>query len=212
MAEDETRAKVRFHDYIVLNGRTVTPEQIAQQLELFRKQYFNLPLEAAPIVRESDQALDTRNMSYNEQQQLDYAYYNLENPLEDIRIRNKFQYFEHLMAALTSNISTLLNGKRIMTQRKNEVDAIYNSRYAEEIRSYNKSMGNTDKSRAMFMRVKYPALCEIRDLYYGIVEECDIERDRLDAYQTLASRRLSAEEDSTKLSGGFWDIHKTPKM
>ena len=202
-----------YRDFIMINGISKTPGNVTGEIEAFRERYFDLPLESYPITSESD-AIGTlnRRMTATERAMLDASPYDLENPMSDARIRNKFQYYEHLLAALSSNISSLLQGKRTMMSRKTFVDNLYDSEYSRCLDSYGREMGTTDKAREAWFRSKYPALCEIRRLYRGILDEIDVEKERLDYLQSLASRRLTAEEDSVKVSGGFWDIKSKTKM
>ena len=98
-----------YRDYLMIDGRRITPNGIRAQFDQLREQCMDLPLRAAPITSESSRVLDPKSLSENDRYALDMAEYDLEDPNADERIKNEFQYCEHMMRAMNFMRSCLNN-------------------------------------------------------------------------------------------------------
>lgn len=195
---------IEGRDFIVVDGHRLRPNGIRQRFADMRSEIFDQPIRQVPVKHESDYTLHPESLSATDRYTLDTSCYDLDTPTSDTRIKNAFQYYTYLLSGIGHNISKLTGKKRKIQQTYNEVDLQYQRQYAYALDRYGrKSMGSSQEERSAWMRNRYPALCEIRDLCKGFLEEVDIEYDRLDVMQQVTSRCITGIENDTKMRGEY---------
>lgn len=196
---------VLYRDYVMIDGQKTTPDKVRAKFALMRQQCMDLPLRVIPIVHESERALNPQYLSDNDRYALDVAEYNLDDPTSDARIKNEFQYFEHVMRGLSNNISVLLTRKRNTTRQANELEILATNLFNELKEGSSKEeldrMGKSEAARQRWFDRHYPALYEIRRLYAGMLDEMEAEKERLSLMNTTASRSLTAVMSDYQVRG-----------
>lgn len=190
-----------YRDYIMLDGHKVTPDSARASFVILREQCMDLPIRVVPIVLESERAVNAQNLSENERYALDVAEYNLDDPTADGRIKNEFQYLEHMLRGIANNISVLLQRRRVIFRQASDIDIMSEHFYNELKNSRADTMGKSENARKMWFVQHYPALHEIRKLYNAMLDEMDIEKERLSTLSTSVSRSLSAVQDDYQARG-----------
>lgn len=195
---------VLYRDYIMLDGQRVTPDGVRAQFDLLRGQCMDLPLRVPPIVSESSRSLMARDLTENERYALDVAEYNLEDPNSDERIKNEFQYLEHMMRGISSNQSVLMRRYRVISKQANDVSILWNKTFSqvrEGTTEPDKVMGKSEAAKVAWFNMRYPCIDEIRQLYKGMLDEMDIEKERLATLYAAVSRSLTAVQDDYQVRG-----------
>lgn len=193
-----------YRDYLLIDGRRITPDGIRAQFDQLREQCMDLPLRAVPIARESERVLDPRSLSENDRYALDVAEYDLEDPNSDERIKNEFQYCEHMMLAIMTNQSVLMKRRRSITKQANDLDIMWKKLFwqtRESMENPDAVMGKSENAKTAWFNMTYPCLDEIRQLYKGMLVEMDIEKERLQTLYAAVSRSLTAIQDDYQVRG-----------
>lgn len=193
-----------YKDYIMIDGRKVTPDGIRAQFDLLRAQCMDLPLRVAPVTRESSRVIDPSGLSENERYGLDVGEYNLDDPNSDERIKNEFQYCEHMMRGIANNQSVLMKRCRVVTRQANDIDILWKRLFSQvrsEMENPDAVMGKSENAKVAWFNMNYPCLDEIRQLYKGMLDEMDIEKERLQTLYSAVSRSLTAVQDDYQVRG-----------
>jgi hypothetical protein len=193
-----------YRDYLMIDGRRITPNGIRAQFDQLREQCMDLPLRAAPITSESSRVLDPKSLSENDRYALDMAEYDLEDPNADERIKNEFQYCEHMMRAITTNQSVLMRRRRAITKEANDLDILWRRLFwqaRESIENPDAVMGKSENAKVAWFNMTYPCIDEVRQLYKGMLAEMDIEKERLQTLYSSISRELTAIQDDYQVRG-----------
>lgn len=202
MADGRQGGSVPYRDYITLNGRVLTPDGVRAEFELLRKQCMDLPLEVSPIAHESERALNPHRLGEQERYAMDVSYYDLDNPTADGRIKNEFQYYEHVLRGLANNQSVLLQRKRNIFHQHSDIEMLADRLYSEMKETKGDSvMGKSETARRAWFDQRFPALREIRALYKAMLAEMEIEKERLNILTTAMSRNLTATQDDYQVRG-----------
>ena len=208
MADTEQLAhagEVLYRDYVMIDGRKNTPDKVRAAFALMRQQCMDLPLHVTPIVQESLRVPNPQYLSDNDKYALDMAEYNLDDPTSDSRIKNEFQYFEHVMRGLSNNISVLLQRKRVTTRQANDLEILatnlFNELKENSTQDELDQMGKSEAARQRWFDRHFPALYEIRRLYAGMLAELEAEKERLNLMNTTASRSLTAVMSDYQVRG-----------
>lgn len=201
--------EVLYRDYIMLDGRRITPDGVRAQFDLLREQCMDLPLRVSPITSESSRALDPRSLSENDRYALDVAEYDLDDPNSDERIKNEFQYCEHMMRGVANNQSVLMRRCRAITKQANDIDILWKRLFwqtREQMENPDSVMGKSENAKIAWFNMTYPCLEEIRQLYKGMLEEMDIEKERLQTLYSAISRSLTAVQDDYQARGMMGNV------
>lgn len=187
-----------------VDGRPLTPAAVASRFDAIRKDVFDQPIKQVPVKRESEYALHPDRLTASERYVLDTSCYDLDTPTSDDRVRNQFQYFTYLLVGIGHNISRLSAKRRVVIGMRSQVEAQYRRRYAQTLTAIGrKAMGASGDERDAYMRDHYPALCDIRDMCNGMMDEMDCECDRLDAMQQIASRCITGLDNDARMRGEY---------
>lgn len=187
-----------YVDFIPTKTGALTLSQVEGMFEVYREKYFDLPLRQAPIISESERYEAVATLSDAEKQNMDNAYYNLEDPILDKRMKGKYEIYENTLLAVRSNVSTVLTGKRKITEASNEINRLYDRVFAVALSEHGKAMGNSEQARKAWMRNRFPALANIKDAYNDFLDEFDIEVERLELFMQATSRALASYQDDAK--------------
>lgn len=202
--------EVLYRDYVMIDGRKSTPDKVRAAFALMRQQCMDLPLHVTPIVQESLRVPNPQYLSENDKYALDVAEYNLDDPTADGRIKNEFQYFEHVMRGLSNNISVLLQRKRVTTRQANDLEILatnlFNELKENSTQDELDQMGKSEAARQRWFDRHFPALYEIRRLYAGMLAELEAEKERLSLMNTTASRSLTAVMSDYQVRGEMGGI------
>lgn len=196
--------EIENRDYVMQDGRTIRPDGIRARFDALRPQIFDRKVSQRPVKQESDYAVGTKGMSAEQLYSLNNSEYNFDTPTSDRRIKNPFQYYTYMLSGIGTNISVLLAKKRQIQRCANDIEVTYQTLYADAIGVYGKKeMGANQDERKAWMRRKYPALVEVRELYVGFLGEIDIEYDNLDMKQQIVSRCITGIENDVKMRGEY---------
>lgn len=190
-------------DYVIIDGTAMSVNSVRATLDLERQRCFDVPVRQRPVKDEASAALHKGALSDTDRYAMNNSEYDLDNPLDDSRIRNAFQYYTYYLSGIASNIALVLDCKRRAVRVKSDLDVMYERYYAYALDRHGKDMGSNDRMRKSWMYKHYPALSEIRDLYSGFLDEVNIEADKLDRKQTILSRCLTGVENDAKMRGEF---------
>ena len=197
--------KIENKDFIYVGDSMLTVGLVEARFEEYRRQYFDQPLESAPVVEESKRGLRPENRTLEEQEYLDYAPYDFEDPVHEKRFQNEFDFHSALLRATAANTDRLFKLKRQISHDYYSVRAQYTELFASEYVKYGKSMGGNDNTRQSWFLNRYPALAEINRLYEDFLSEVQIEIDRLQQFSASTSRALAATENSYRARGLLFD-------
>lgn len=193
-------------DYVVVNGVRMTPDNVRGRFQDYRKKNFDLPLVAAPIVRESERAINAGKLTETQRYQLDHSNYDLSRgAVGDSRFLTEFDYYAALIRAAEDNAFAVSRLKRNIHATYTVVHALYGKVYSFCLLDRGKEMGSNSESRRAWFQANYPALYAIDSLYSDFIDEIDIELDRWQEYARGASRMLSAAEMSYSATGRFYN-------
>lgn len=198
-----------YRDYIMLDGRRITPDGVRAQFDLLREQCMDLPLRVSPITSESARALDPRSLSENDRYALDVAEYDLDDPNSDERIKNEFQYCEHMMRGIVSNQSVLMKRFRFVTKQANDIDILWKRLFwqtREQMENPDAVMGKSENAKVAWFNMNYPCIEEIRQLYKGMLDEMEIEKERLQTLYSAISRSLTAVQADYQVRGMMGNV------
>lgn len=200
---------LEWRDYIFYNDDFLYPSSLQEKFKAIRLKVFDLPIRQTPIKRESDYVIHPDQLSESEKYRLNHEEYDLDTPTADNRIHNQFQYFTYLLNGIGNSISVLDRERRAITQMKNDVEEQYQRQLSYAFMTYGKGsikdghIGTSKEERDIWMRATYPALCAIRSLCKGFLEEMSIEYDRLKVMQDTASRSLTGLDQDAKMRGEY---------
>lgn len=195
-------------DCVTINGTPYTPANIKGSFDISRDRYFDLPLEAKPVVSESRRVRNPDRLSSEQREYLDSAPYDFDNSSTERRFRTEFDYYAALIRAAEDNADQLFQLKRRVTARSHIITARYREMFDMCVDKYgSKTMGTNQNDRKSWFHMKYPALAEISDLYTDFLEEINIELDRWQQFAAAASRGLTATEMSYRATGRLYDRH-----
>lgn len=197
--------KVENVDYVTVNGHHLTPDNVVGSISALRGEYFDLPLSALPIIRESDRLIrpERERLTDTEREMLDNSMYDLSRgQVGDRRFHTEFEYYSALLRATEDNADKVAVLKRRMYATYAAVHSIYNQVFNFCLMKYGKKgMGNSDVERKAWFQENYPALFRIDELYDNFLEEVDIELERWRDFAKAASRQLTSTELSYHASG-----------
>lgn len=195
---------VLYRDYIVLDGKRVTPDGVRAQFDMLREQCMDLPIRVPPIVSESARSVVSASLTDDERYALDVAEYNLDDPTADERIKNEFQYFEHMMRGISNNQSVLMQRTRVITKQANDVSILWNRVFSEVREGFDDpdaKMGRSENAKTAWFNMRYPCIDEIKQLYKGMLAEMNLEKERLQTLYAAVSRSLTAVQDDYQVRG-----------
>lgn len=196
-------------DYVIINGHRLTPANVEGSIAELRKKNFDLPLVALPIVRESARVIRPEDLTESEREALDNMVYDLSRgQVGDRRFHTEFDYYSALIRATEDNADKVSILKRKVYATYAAVHAKYGKVYNYCIMEHGqKHMGANAEERKAWFQDKYPALCEIDEMYDNFFDEVTIELERWQDFAKSASRGLSSTELSYQASGKLY-THK----
>ena len=193
-------------DCVTIGGNVYTLDNVMGRLENMRKRYFDLPLNAKPIVSESRFSRNADQLSAAEKEILDNAPYEFDESVGERRFRTEFDYYSALIRAAEDNADQIFQLKRMVVARLHIIQARYGDLYDMCLHDYgSQTMGKNANDRTSWFHMKYPALFEIERAYSDFLEEVDIELQRWEQFSASASRQLTATETSYKATGRLFD-------
>lgn len=193
-------------DYVLMNGQQMTPNNVRGRLDTYRKQYFDRPLVAAPIIRESERVIHPERLTETEKYQLDNSNYDLKRGAAgDKRFMTEFDYYGALLRAVEDNADAVFQLKRRIYRTYAAVHSLYGQIFNFCLSEYGSSMGKNQPERVSWFQEKYPALYQIDELYDSFLDEIDIELDRWKEFSKSASRMLSSAELSYQATGRLFN-------
>lgn len=199
---------VENKDYVSLNGLQLTPDNVRGRFIEYRETYFDRPLVAKPIVRESERVIHPERLTDTERYQLDHSDYDLENgAVGDSRFRTEFDYYGALIRAAEDNADAVFQLKRNIYATYAAVHATYNQTYNFCMTTHKADMGANAAAREAWFQEHYPALCTVDGLYSSFLDEIEIELDRWREFSKSASRMLTTAELSYQATGRLY-THK----
>lgn len=209
MNSNEFQGKTDYVDFIPTKNGSLTLNQVEGLFDVYRAKYFDLPLRQAPIIKESERFASVSTLSESEKAAMDTAYYNLEDPTLDSRMKGKYEIYENTLLAVRSNINTVLAGKRKITEDTNEINRLYDRVFSVAFAEHGKAMGSSQDARKAWMRNRFPALVDIKDAYNDFLDEFDIEVNRLELFMQATSRALASYQDDAraKAAHGEYKTH-----
>jgi len=197
-------SEVLYRDYITVDGRRITPDGIRAQFDMLREQCMDLPLRVTPITNESSRSVIARDLTEDERYALDVAEYDLEDPNSDERIKNEFQYLEHMMRGLSNNQSVLMKRRRVIAKEANDIEILWKRVFSQTREKYEDPdavMGRSENAKVAWFNMHYPCIDEIRQLYKGMIIEMDLEKERIQTLYAAVSRSLTAVQDDYQVRG-----------
>lgn len=194
-------------DYVLMNGQQMTPDNVRGRLDNYRRQYFDRPLVAAPIVRESERVIHPERLTDTERYQLDNANYDLKRGAAgDKRFMTEFDYYGALLRAVEDNADAVFTLKRRIYKTYAAIHSLYNQIFNFCLSTHGSSeMGRNQQDRTAWFQEKYPALYAIDDLYDSFLDEIEIELERWKEFSKTASRMLSSSELSYQATGRLFN-------
>lgn len=196
-------------DYVVINGRRLTPSHVEGSIAELRRKNFDLELVALPIVRESDRVIRPEDLTETERERLNNMVYDLSRgQVGDRRFHTEFDFYSALIRATEDNADKVAVLKRKVYAAYAAVNAKYGKLYNYCIVEHGlKEMGSNTEERHAWFQDKYPALAEINTMYDDFLGEVTIELERWQDFAKSASRGLSSTELSYQASGKLYN-HK----
>lgn len=198
-------------DYVLMKGQEMTPDNVRGRLERYRKQYFDRPLVAKPIVRESERVIRPERLTDTERDALDNSNYDLDRgAVGDRRFMTEFDYYGALIRATEDNADAVFQLKRRIYQTYAVVHSTYGQVFNFCLTEFGSEMGKNAQDRQAWFQDRYPALYEIDELYDSFLDEIEIELDRWKEFSKSASRMLTTAELSYQATGRLFN-HKSGK-
>lgn len=193
-------------DYVLVNGQKMTPDNVRGRLDTYRRQYFDRDIVAAPIVRESERVLHPERLTETERYQLDNANYDLKRGAAgDKRFMTEFDYYGALLRAVEDNADAVFTLKRRIYRTYAAVHSLYGQIFNFCLTTHGADMGRNQQDRTAWFQEKYPALCQVDELYDTFLDEIEIELDRWKEFSKSASRMLSSAELSYQATGRLFN-------
>lgn len=194
-------------DYVEIKGATYTPEKLEGYIETRRKDYFDRPFIATPIVSEADRDIRANKLTETQRYALDTSPYEFDDTIGEKRFKTEFDYYSALMRAIQSNLDSVYLLKRGTVAQLRYLEATYAELY-DDMLSNNPNMWRNDKERRAAFRKHYPALVKCCQLLEDFFEEIVIEEQRLASFNQSASRLITSTESSYAAQGKMWNLRQ----